>query len=70
MAIGQAERIRHPLYAMTTYELQGRRRELEQAIRDDATAGAVQEVLIKDLAAVLVEEDERARIRQGKGAVS
>jgi hypothetical protein len=68
--MGQAGRTRHPLYAMTTYELRNRRRELEQAIRADASAGAVHEVLIKDLAAVLAEEDERASIRRGKGAVS
>jgi hypothetical protein len=68
--MGQAERTRYPLYAMTTYELRDRRRELEQAIRTDASAGAVHEVLIKDLAAVLAEEDERASIRRGKGAVS
>lgn len=66
--MGQAGRIRHPLYAMTTYELRDRRRELEEAIKADGPGAGIREDLIKDLAAVLSEEDQRASIRRANGA--
>ena len=66
--MGQAGRTRHPLYAMTTYELRDRRRELEDAIKAGASGAAIREDLIKDLAAVLAEEDQRASIRRANGA--
>jgi len=66
--MGQAGRARHPLYAMTTYELRDRRRELEEAIKAGDPGTAIREDLIKDLAAVLAEEDQRASIRRANGA--
>ena len=66
--MGQAGWTRHPLYAMTTYELRDRRRELEAAIKADSPDAAIREDLIKDLAAVLAEEDQRASIRRANGA--
>ena len=66
--MGQAGRTRHPLYAMTTYELRDCRRELEAAIKADGPDAAIREDLIKNLAAVLAEEDQRASIRRANGA--
>lgn len=60
----QPQQARHPLYAMTTYELRERREELEQAIKANAPNAAIQEELRKDLAAVLGEQDQRAAIRR------
>ena len=68
--MGQAGRTQHPLYAMTTYELRDRRRELEEAIKTDDPDAAIREDLIMDLAAVLAEEDQRASIRRANGARS
>lgn len=68
--MGQAGRTRHPLYAMTTYELRDRRTEIEEAIKADDPGAAKREDLIKDLAAVLAEEDQRASIRRANGARS
>jgi hypothetical protein len=62
--MGQAGRTRHPLYAMTTYELRDRRSELEEAIKAGDPGAALRE----DLAAVLAEEDQRASIRRANGA--
>ena len=66
--MGQSGRTRHPLYAMTTYELRDRRRELEEAIKAGDPGAAIREDLVKDLAAVLAEEDQRASIRRANGA--
>ena len=66
--MGQAGRTRHPLYAMTTYELRDRRRELEDAIKAGDPGAGIREDLIKDLDAVRAEEDQRASIRRANGA--
>jgi hypothetical protein len=60
----QPQEARHPLYAMTTYELRERREELEHAIEDSAPDAAVQNALRNELAAVLGEQDQRAAIRR------
>jgi hypothetical protein len=53
---------KHPLHAMTTYELRNRRRELENAINGIASDAPVQPMLRAQLDAVLAEQDQRARI--------
>lgn len=53
---------KHPLYALTTYELRDRRRELERAIKGISTDAPVQADLRRDLDAVLDEEADRARL--------
>lgn len=65
--MGQEGRTRHPVYAMTTYELRDRRRELEEAIKAGDAGAAIREDLVRDLAAVLAEEDQRASIRRANG---
>jgi hypothetical protein len=56
---------KHPLHAMTTYELRDYRRQLETAIaffdRQDPVPPA-RDRLQASLAAVLAEQDERARL--------
>jgi hypothetical protein len=52
----------HPVHALTTYELNGYRRELEHAIKGIATDAPVQAALRAKLAEVLAEQDERARL--------
>ena len=54
----------HPVYALTTYELNERRSVLERAIREVPPGTAVPEYLRNGLAEVMAEHDERARIRQ------
>lgn len=54
--------LKHPLHALTTYELNGRRRELERAIKGIAADAPVQTDLRRDLDAVLAEQEDRARI--------
>jgi hypothetical protein len=56
---------KHPLHAMTTYELRDYRRQLEQAIAFFAKQAPVppaRDRLQASLDAVLAEQDERARI--------
>jgi hypothetical protein len=53
---------KHPLHALTTYELRDRRRELERAVKDIAPDAPVQAMLREQLDAVIAEQDERARI--------
>jgi len=55
---------------MTTYELRERREELEQAIRATAADAPIREDLVKDLAAVLGEQDQRAAIRRASRPAS
>ncbi len=55
---------KHPVYALTTFELNERRSALERAIREILPDAAVPEYLRSDLADVIAEQDERARIRQ------
>jgi hypothetical protein len=59
------ERPKHPLHALTTYELTGYRRQLEHAITfygSQDPVPPIQAVMQAKLAAVTAEQDERARI--------
>jgi hypothetical protein len=53
---------RHPLFALTTYELARYRRDLEQALRVIPAQAAVREPLRDKLAEVLAEQDSRTKI--------
>ena len=53
---------KHPLHALTTYELRDRRRELERAIKGIAPDAPVQADLRRQLDAVLAEQEDRARL--------
>lgn len=55
---------KHPLHAMTTYELRDRRRELEHAINGAAPDAPVQALLRAQLADVANEEQDRRRIAE------
>lgn len=55
------EPLKHPLHAMTTYELKDRRRELERAIKGIAPGAPVQADLRRALDAVIAEQEDRAR---------
>ena len=52
---------RHPLYALTTYELKDRRRELERAIKAIAADAPIQADVRRALDAVIAEQEDRAR---------
>jgi hypothetical protein len=52
---------RHPLYALTTYELRDRRRELEHAIKGIAADAPIQADVRRALDAVIAEQEDRAR---------
>jgi len=52
---------RHPLYALTTYELRDRRRELERAIKGIAADAPIQADVRRALDAVIAEQEDRAR---------
>jgi hypothetical protein len=54
----------HPVYALTTSELDRRRSALERAIREISPGNGVPECLRDDLAEVIAEQEQRARIRQ------
>ena len=53
---------KHPLHALTTYELKDRRRELEHAIKGISPDAPVQAHLRRQLDAVLAEQEDRARL--------
>jgi hypothetical protein len=53
---------KHPVSALTTYELRDYRRDLERAIRGIAPDAPVQANLRRKLDAVLAEQQDRARI--------
>ncbi len=53
----------HPVYALTTYELNECRSALERALREIPPDADVPECLRHDLATVIAEQDERTRIR-------
>jgi hypothetical protein len=58
---------KHPLHAMTTFELRDERKRLEQALRDKVIGQApVAKLLREHLDAVLAEQDERARIAKSR----
>ncbi len=54
----------HPLYALTTSELDRLRSALEDAIGQDAPHAPMPEGLRNELADVITEQEQRARIRQ------
>jgi hypothetical protein len=59
------EQPKHPLHALTTYELRDYRRELEKAIAffgSQDPIPAIQAVMQARLDAVIAEQDDRARI--------
>jgi hypothetical protein len=55
---------KHPVYALTTYELNERRSALERAIGEIPPSAEIPESLRHDLAEVIAEQEQRARIRQ------
>jgi len=55
----------HPLPALTSYELRDYRRLLERAIEGISPGAPVQAALRAKLDAVLVEQDDRARMAAG-----
>jgi hypothetical protein len=63
--VPRADEPKHPLHALTTYELRDYRRELEQAIAffdRQAPVPLARAQLQTRLDAVLAEQDERARL--------
>ena len=56
---------KHPIGALTTSELNRYRRELEHAVKTLPDHATVRELLQQRLAAVLAEQEERARIAAG-----
>lgn len=56
------EPLKHPLHALTTYELKDRRRELEHAITGIAPGAPVQAALRRALDAVIAEQEDRVRL--------
>jgi len=52
---------KHPLYALTTYELKDRRRELERAIKGIAADASIGADVRRALDAVIAEQEDRAR---------
>ena len=53
---------KHPLYALTTYELRDYRHDLERAIEGIAPGAPVQADLRRKLDAVITEQEDRARL--------
>jgi hypothetical protein len=53
---------KHPLHALTTYELKDRRRELEHAIKRISADAPIQTDLRRQLDAVIAEQEDRARL--------
>ena len=56
---------RHPVHALTTYELRDYRRLLERAIEGISPGAPVQAALRAKPDAVLAEQDDRARMAAG-----
>jgi hypothetical protein len=56
--------IKHPVYALTTYELNARRSALERALREVPPGDPVPDSLRNDLGEVIAEQEQRARIRE------
>ena len=56
---------RHPVHALTTYELRDYRRLLERAIEGISPGAPVQAALRAKLDAVLAARDDRARMAAG-----
>ena len=55
-------RPKHPLHALTTYELRDYRRDLENAIKNNAPDAAIQAELQRWLDVVIAEQQSRARL--------
>lgn len=55
---------RHPVYALTTYELRRYRRALEHSLKGISADAPVRERLRSRLAEVVAEEECRARLQQ------
>jgi hypothetical protein len=53
---------RHPVHALTTYELRDYRRDLERAIKGISPDAPVQADLRRKLDTVIAEQEERARL--------
>ena len=53
---------KHPVHALTTYELRDYRRHLERAIRGISADAPVQADLRRKLDMVIAEQDDRARM--------
>ena len=62
---GAAAVPKHPVSALTTFELRNYRRDLERAIRGIAPDAPVQADLRRKLDAVLAEQEDRARMAAG-----
>ncbi len=58
------EKPKHPLYALTTYEITRYRRELEHALRTLPGHTEVRALLQQRLADVLAEQEARAQLQQ------
>ena len=52
----------HPLHALTTYELRDYRRDLENAIKNNASDAAIRAELQRRLDVVIAEQESRARL--------
>lgn len=62
-AADQPDRPPHPLHALTTYELRDYRKQLEHSLKDGVIGHAPVAARLRDqLAAVLAEQDDRARL--------
>lgn len=59
---------RHPLPALTTYELSRYRRELDHALKALPVRAPVRTLLQQRLAEVIAEQDSRAQLTAGGGA--
>jgi hypothetical protein len=53
---------KHPLHALTTYELRDYRRDLENTIKTIAPDAAIQAELQRRLDSVITEQESRARL--------
>jgi len=53
---------KHPVYALTTYELRDYRRDLERAIREISPGAPAQADLRARLDAVIAEQEDRAKM--------
>jgi hypothetical protein len=53
---------KHPLHALTTYELRDYRRDLENAIKNNSLDAAIQAELQHRLDVVIAEQESRVRL--------
>jgi hypothetical protein len=57
----------HPMHALTTYELENYRRELEHSLKTIPEPAQVRELLQQRLTEVLAEQDSRKQLYQADG---